>query len=72
MNLQTMPLKFRVWDKEDKRFLQGKELLRFQRDYYQVGNIILDIAPLYSKRYVMSQDTGFEDKKGINMVIDKS
>ena len=62
MELQTMPLRFRVWDREQNRFLQGEELLIFQHDYYQVGNTILDIAPQYSARYVMSQDTGFIDK----------
>lgn len=61
----TMPLRFRVWDKEDKNFLitsriqDGYELIHIEQD-------ISDVAALIAKfgrdRLVISQDTGLKDK----------
>lgn len=51
MQLQTMPLKFRVWDKEDDTLIYCDTIAQLQFILAGVGN-----------RAIISQDTGFIDK----------
>lgn len=67
MELQTMPLRFRVWDKEDKNFLitsriqDGYEVIHIQQDIPDVAALI---AKFGKDRLIISQDTGLKDKNG--------
>lgn len=62
--LQTMPLRFRVWDKEDKKFVRSVTIsgpqnwpCRFNliSGYFEMGS---------DDRFIISQDTGLVDKNG--------
>lgn len=84
IKLQTMPLRFRVWDKEKKRFLELNELEHIlQRSIYQ-GNVdepnvcmmledgsedTNDERCWVNHSLVISQDTGLKDKNGKSIFI---
>lgn len=64
IDLQTMPLRFRVWDKEQKRFVSGSEngisvtgLAGFIAGKEMLGGFDLN-------RFSISQDTGLETEDG--------
>lgn len=67
MELQTMPLRFRVWDKNRKEIvatdLNIAQLKSFLHNnvYWSYNNEYLDL--------VFSQDTGFKDKNGKSIYI---
>lgn len=62
MELQTMPLRFRVWDDTEKKWGAIPS--------HQIG-IGLDLlhgdANQEDSRYIISQDTGLKDKNGENI-----
>lgn len=74
--LQTMPLRFRVWDKEEKRFFTITDAFPNNRLPAKAASSIIfklpDLAELINEtlyyepydRYVVSQDTGLVDKNG--------
>lgn len=67
MELLTMPLKFRIWDKEDKNFLitsrvqDGYELIHIEQD---ISDVATFIAKFGKDRLAISQDTGCKDDAG--------
>lgn len=69
-NFSTMPLRFRVWDKKEKRFIAFDENYCFVRD--EEDNLCFSDIDWYSKdlvemdrdRFIISQDTGIKDKNG--------
>lgn len=71
MKLETMPLRFRVWDKEEKRFIAFDENYCFARD--EDNNLCVCDIDWYSKdlvemdrdRFIISQDTGLTDNNGV-------
>lgn len=65
MELQTMPLKFRVWDKEEKKFLTDQHGNIHFVNLYWLGNFMCH--EVEEEEYEISQDTGFKDKKGKNI-----
>lgn len=61
MELQTMSLRFRVWDKEEKRFVRWCGVDEF--DLWLLGDWMDTINVVeFKEDYIISQDTGFEDK----------
>lgn len=57
MELQTMPLRFRVWDKMQKKFLlEGADLDEYASLWAGAG--------VGGEDEVISQDTGLKDKNG--------
>ena len=76
MGLQTMPLRFRVWDKENGRFFTMREaypLIQLSKE--TAGSIEFSVQELStllsevlyyddSSQYIISQDTGLKDKNG--------
>lgn len=64
MQLQTMPLRFRVWDKEEKRFASDSEngIIVIGLAGYIAGREILGGFDL--DRFSISQDTGLETEDG--------
>lgn len=62
MELQTMPLKFRVWDTKEKKFVVGKEVFDYLLShimYWTDYGFCLD-----TERFIVSQDTGLKDRNG--------
>lgn len=70
MELQTMPLKFRVWDNEEKELIYNAELAY---DYLYPDHNPLCVHNFYEliedDRYTISQDTGLKDKNGKSIFI---
>lgn len=62
MKLQTMPLKFRVWDKENKKWLDNGDEFAIRHQ----GGVRLRgcIAFGWKNRFEVSQDTGLRDDEG--------
>lgn len=71
MELQTMPLRFRVWDKGLNRLVPNTESLLYE-DGCSVTSTLEELASLISEyadsfkagNYIISQDTGLKDKNG--------
>lgn len=61
MELQTMPLRFRVWDNFNKKFLNDEQLKDFISGYINARDGELYMA---GRDYEISQDTGLKDKNG--------
>lgn len=67
---QAMPLRFRVWDKELRCFIQYKDIYDSSYDQSKTELDIIDLAHyLYNtdekpENIVISQDTGLKDKNG--------
>lgn len=65
MKLQTMPLRFRVWDKEEKELIYDAELAY---DYLYPDHNPLCVHNFYEliqdDRYIISQDTGYKYSDG--------
>lgn len=64
-NFATMPLRFRVWDKEEKRFVPSNYAWGFAIRID--GGIshhhgVIDYG--WQNRFIISQDTGLKDKNG--------
>lgn len=77
INLQTMPLRFRVWDKEDNRFITIYDLYPGTMDD-SPAILFMDSAELFcdmigesiaSERFIISQDTDLKDKNGKSIYI---
>lgn len=68
INFQSMPLRFRVWDNEDKVLIyDAEQAYDFMKpDHYplMVGSFVELIE---DERYTISQDTGLKDKNGNNI-----
>lgn len=68
--LQTMPLRFRVWDKKEKRFIVFDENYCFVRDeddnlcFSDIDWHSKDLVEMDRDRFIISQDTGLKDKNG--------
>lgn len=66
-NLFIMPLRFRVWDREEKCFIKGLSDFRLYLDtclrYDTTGRLYF----AKNSRFVITQDTGIEDKNGKNI-----
>lgn len=65
-NFESMPLRFRVWDKLAKRFL-CRRLPDGVSIEYSIFELPLEIDCLdgdEKRNFVISQDTGFKDKNG--------
>ena len=70
-NFATMPLRFRVWSEEEKRFLRYDDIYykgcgedeRVDFDLLQMALIIDQHKESWSN-FIISQDTGFKDKNG--------
>lgn len=64
-----MPLKFRVWDKEEKELIYNAELAY---DYLYPDHNPLCVHNFYEliedERYIISQDTGLKDKNGLHNI----
>lgn len=69
-SFETMPLRFRVWDKEERRFVSWDGNYCFARD--ENGDLYLcnidwsskDLPEEGNNRFIISQDTGLKDKNG--------
>lgn len=75
MKLQTMPLKFRVWDKEEERFYTLGDLMPGLEEPAKSDNKLtlhelLELQKSFAKvsltstRFIISQDTGVKDRDG--------
>lgn len=70
MQLKTMPLKFRVWGKELKRFVQYSDIYDSSYDQSKNELEVIDLAHYFYNtdekldNVVISQDTGIKDKNG--------
>lgn len=70
MRFQTMPLRFRVWDKALKCFIRYEDIYDSSYDQSKIELEIIDLAHyLYNvdekpENVVISQDTGLKDKNG--------
>lgn len=62
MELQTMPLRFRVWDREEGRFLTDRQGNIEFASLYWLGNFMCHEAE--EEEYDISQDTGLKDSRG--------
>lgn len=76
IKLETMPLSFRVWDKEKQDFVTLSEIMmpmkikEERQNEYELGmrwigrfiDIIYDMCN-FDERYVISQDTGLKSKE---------
>lgn len=65
-SFQTMPLRFRVWDKVGQQFLRQR-LPDGINIEYSIFELPLDIDCLdedEKKQFIISQDTGLKDKNG--------
>lgn len=62
-NFSTMPLRFRVWDKEDKDWAKKEDgyALRLDGGLSHHDGVI---SYGWRDRFVISQDTGLKDKNG--------
>lgn len=56
MDFQTMPLRFRVWDKETQE-------LHTDLDFWQVAHLTHQKGE-FNGRFIVSQDTGLKDRNG--------
>lgn len=72
---QTMPLRFRVWDKEEEKFYSISDLMvnpdeKFIKDISLNLNQLFELQkhiayyPITDERFIISQDTGLKDKNG--------
>lgn len=70
MQLQTMPLRFRVWDREERDLIYGAE---HAYDYLYPDTNPLCVYNFYEliedERYIVSQDTGLKDGEGKRIFI---
>lgn len=70
MELQTMPLRFRVWDKKEKRFWPSDKVAIMNEERYFLESWVTTDTTSYifsildENRFIISQDTGLEDKNG--------
>lgn len=68
MKLQTMPLRFRVWNKEEKEFVPSdydwEFAIRIDGGISHHDGVI-DYG--WQNRFIISQDTGLKDKNGKNI-----
>lgn len=65
--LQTMPLRFRVWDKESKKFLTNQHGNTHFANLYWLGNFMCHETE--EEEYDISQDTGMKDKNDKSIFI---
>lgn len=64
MELRTIPLKFRVWDKDDKKFVKSVTISGPQCWPCRF-NLVTGCFEMESDdRFLISQDTGLKDKNG--------
>lgn len=69
-NFNTMPLRFRVWDRELERFVRYKDIYGDCVNPNDIDFDIEGIAHLWNKsydiwqNYIISQNTGLKDKNG--------
>lgn len=66
MELQTMPLKFRVWDKEENRFRHWCDE-PIEMDLWRLHELFDLSDEEEYEHYIVSQDTGLKDKNGENV-----
>lgn len=67
-NFATIPLRFRVWDKKNNRFVQWCGVVDLDlwllADWMDTVNIVE-----FKEDFIISQDTGLKDKNGENIYI---
>lgn len=65
--LQTMPLRFRVWDKENQQFCRERlpgDVIKIEFDIFDLPLEIYELDEEEADNFIISQDTGFKDKNG--------
>lgn len=69
-NFSTIPLRFRVWDKELKRFVcysdiygAGSEVEKIDFDFKDMATLMNLSGDIWDN-FIISQDTGLKDKNG--------
>lgn len=68
MKLQTIPLKFRVWDKEENRFRHWCDE-PIEMDLWRLHELFDLSDEEEYEHYIVSQDTGLKDKNGKSIFI---
>lgn len=72
MELRTIPLRFRVWDRENKCFLTESNLTDLADFYRQICFVDHEHFEIFiggNKRFVVSQDTGLKDRNGESIYV---
>lgn len=63
MELQTIPLRFRVWDKEEKRFTHFADC-PIEMNLWELQEFLGMHDEADYEAFIISQDTGLKDKNG--------
>lgn len=67
MELQTIPLTFRVWSTTECKFLENDELLDFSHGFINFYD--KEMVMSGGRDFIISQDTGLKDESGKSIYI---